>query len=123
MQGYVTERNVTFLFCHQGDTLCGLMNKNYPKKPSKDDRVLEFEFCLLKLYGVVIGGKDLRHILGYQTGDAFRLAVMRKRIPFPTFIPEGRRMRMARTRDIAKWLASIDADINEIKTKKGGRKT
>jgi hypothetical protein len=61
----------------------------------------------------VIGGKDLRHILGYRSGDAFRQAVLHKRLPFPTFIPEGRRMRMARARDIARWLVSIDAELED----------
>jgi hypothetical protein len=61
-----------------------------------------------------VGGKDLRHILGYRTGDAFRQAVRRNSLPFPTFIPEGRRVRMARTHDIAKWLVSIDADLEEL---------
>lgn len=78
-------------------------------------RAEEFELCLIKLYGVIVGGKDLRHLLGYKTGSAFRLAVMRNQIPFPTFIMEGRRMRMARTHDIAKWLASIEADLDSIK--------
>ena len=51
---------------------------------------------MIKLYGVVIGGDDLVHILGYRSGDAFR-----KQLPFPTFMLEGRKKRMARARDIA----------------------
>jgi hypothetical protein len=79
-----------------------------------NERIMEYELCLIKMYGVVVGGKDLRHILGYRTGDAFRQAVRRNSLPFPTFIPEGRRVRMARTHDIAKWLVSIDADLEEL---------
>lgn len=73
---------------------------------------MEYELSLIKLYGAVVGGKDLRHLLGYRTGDSFRQAVRRGKLPVPTFVPEGRRMRMARTRDIAKWLASIDSFLD-----------
>jgi len=83
------------------------------KATSDKDRVSEYELCLLKLYGAIVGGKELRHILGYRTGDAFRQAVRRKQLPIPTFIPEGRKTRMARTHDIAKWLVSIDANLDE----------
>lgn len=79
-------------------------------KSATDDRVLEYELCLLKLYGAIVVGKDLRHVLGYRTGDAFRQAVRRNSLPFPTFVPDGRRVRMARTHDIAKWLASLDEE-------------
>ena len=61
---------------------------------------------MIKLYGAVIGGDDLVHILGYRSGDAFR-----KQLPFPTFMLEGRKKRMARARDIATWLASLDTVI------------
>lgn len=82
-------------------------------KQQEKDRVLEYELCLIKLYGVIVRGKDLRHVLGYKTGDAFRQAVRRKQLPIPTFVPEGRRMRVARTHDIAKWLVSLDAVVDE----------
>ena len=88
------------------------MNIELSSEPN-EKRVMEYEISLIKLYGVVVGGKNLRQLLGYKTGDAFRQAVMRKQLPFPTFIPEGRKMRMARTHDIAKWLASIDAILEE----------
>lgn len=84
------------------------MKKPHPGTSKTRSHAEEIELSLLKLYGVIVGGKDLRHLLGYKTGDAFRQAVKHNRIPFPTFIMEGRRMRMARTHDIAKWLASID---------------
>lgn len=76
-------------------------------------RIDVYERSLLDKYGVVIGGKDLRHVLGYRTADSFRKAVFRNRLPIPTFIPEGRKMRMARTRDIARWLVSIDDVIEQ----------
>ena len=76
--------------------------------------IAEFELCLIKLYGVVIGGNDLVHILGYRSGAAFRQAVKRKQLPFSTFMLEGRSMRMARARDIATWLAFLDTKSEVI---------
>ena len=73
--------------------------------------VSDYEVSLLKLYGLFISGHDLRHLLGYKTGDAFRQAVRRGSIPFPTFIPEGRRERVARTHDVATWLHSLDKKL------------
>lgn len=90
------------------------MNDSTSNISDEDPRISEYECCLLRMYGVIIVGKDLRHILGYRTSDAFRQAVRKKSLPFYTFIPKGRRVRMARTRDVAKWLASIDADIDEL---------
>jgi len=86
------------------------MTKTDSKESEQATNVLEYELSLMKLYGVVVGGKDLWHILGYKTGDAFRQAFRRNSLPVPTFIPDGRKMRMARTRDIAKWLASIEME-------------
>lgn len=96
------------------------MSKKRTKNKLFLKRVAEYEKCLLLEYGVVVGGKNLRHLLGYRTGDAFRQAVRRNQIPFPTFIPEGRRARMARTRDIAIWLASIDTESKNYKSGKQG---
>ncbi|WP_369157513.1 hypothetical protein [Candidatus Thiodiazotropha sp. LNASS1] len=74
------------------------------------DKVAAYELCLLKLYGAVIQGRDLHHILGYSSGDAFRHAVCRKTLPVQTFKRPGYRMRFARTHDIAIWLASMDIE-------------
>lgn len=81
-----------------------------------DNKVEEYELCLLKVYGAVIRGKTLHHVLGYPTADAFHQAVRRKQLPIPTFIPEGGRVHMARTHDIAKWLASLDGDMDDTIT-------
>lgn len=78
------------------------------------DRAKEYEICLLRVYGAVISSPDLYHVLGYRTGDAFRQAVRRKKLPVPTFIPAGRKARVARTHDIAIWLASMDTNIEAI---------
>lgn len=78
----------------------------------RSERVNEFETRLLGLYGAVVGGRELWRLLGYPSGDAFRQAVHRKQLPVPTFIPEGRRTRMARVHDIAVWLASLDDQLD-----------
>lgn len=78
------------------------------------DQVAAYEICLLKLYGAVIGGHDLPHVLGYPSSAAFRQAVCRKTLPIQTFKRPGFRMRFARTHDIAKWLVSVGSDLNEI---------
>lgn len=81
---------------------------------NQEKRAEKIERMLMKQYGLVVSGKNLRHLLGYRTGDAFRQAVKRQSLPFYTFIPEGRRARMARVKDIAQWLASIEADMDEV---------
>ena len=43
------------------------------------------------LYGDDLIKHDLRHILGYRSGDAFRQSVFRKQLPFPIFIKNGAR--------------------------------
>ncbi|MES9994042.1 MAG: hypothetical protein ABW098_18990 [Candidatus Thiodiazotropha sp.] len=90
------------------------------------DKVAAYELCLLKLYGAVIGGHDLPHVMGYPSSAAFRQAVSRKTLPIQTFKRPGYRMRFARTHDIAKWLVSIGKEMpdapatNEVDTEKQG---
>lgn len=81
---------------------------------SEEARIDEYERSLIRLYGVVIRGKTLRHVLGYKSGAAFRMAVHRNKVPVPTFVLEGRRARMARSRDIAKWLVSLDQELAAV---------
>jgi len=114
----VTKHNVTFKYFHNRSTIEVMMRKNPPMESDVAKRVMEYELCLIKLYGALVEGKDLRHILGYRTGDAFRQAVFCNRLPLPTFIPKGRRVRVARTHDIAKWLVSLDADLEELLERK-----
>jgi hypothetical protein len=59
----------------------------------------------------VIGGGDLRRLLGYRTGAAFRQAAHRRRLPIPTFFIEGRRGRFARTGDVAAYFAALLARL------------
>lgn len=84
----------------------------YKQNADLCDQVAAYEICLLKLYGAVIGGHDLHHVLGYSSNDAFRQAVHRKTVPVKTFRRQGFRMRFARTHDIAKWLVSVGKSID-----------
>lgn len=71
-------------------------------------REAEIERDLEGRFGAVICGRDLRHLLGYRSGDAFRHAVQRGHIKTPTFFIEGRRGRCATTREVARWMASLE---------------
>ena len=75
------------------------------------NRILEHEIKLTERYGPIIGGKNLRKLLGYDTSEAFRMAKHRNKLPIRTFSQEDRRGAFARAKDIAKWLAKIDAAL------------
>jgi len=60
---------------------------------------------LMEHFGPVIGGEDLRQVLGYKTGAAFRLALKQNDITLPVFTIKKRRGRFALAIDIARWLA------------------
>lgn len=75
-----------------------------------DDRAARIETKLTARFGAVICGGDLRTLLGYRTGDAFRHAVHRGTLAVPTFFIPGRRGRCATTRVVAQWLADLDAE-------------
>lgn len=74
----------------------------------KKDGAAAEEARLFELHGAVIGGRDLRHLLGYKTGDAFRQAAHRQTLPVSTFFLDGRRGRFAATKNVARWKASIE---------------
>lgn len=77
-------------------------------------QVMVYEICLLKLYGAVIGGAELPHVLGYSSHAAFRQAAHRNTVPIETFKRPGFRMRFARTHDVAVWLASMGKEIEGL---------
>jgi hypothetical protein len=78
-----------------------------------ETRIAVHEARLLKKHGTTfIGGAELRTVLGFKTGAAFRQAVHTGRVPVRTFIQAGRRGRFARIHDLAVWLARIDAQID-----------
>lgn len=72
-------------------------------------RIAKIEDQLLTRFGAVIGGADLRHLLGYRTGSAFRQAVHRKTLPVRTFL-QPKRGRCASSAEVAVWMASLQSD-------------
>jgi len=60
---------------------------------------------LLRRYGPMISGDDLRIALGYPSKDAFRQAIVRTTVPVTVFSIEQRRGKFALTKDVAAWLA------------------
>ena len=78
-------------------------------RSSLEQRQAELEEQLLTRYGPYVCGKDLRCLLGYPTGMAFRQAVRYRRAPVPTFRLEGRQAWHANTKDVAAWIARMEA--------------
>lgn len=72
--------------------------------PGNATTAADFEARLVRLYGPVLGGQVLAHVLGYPTPGAFAKARQRGRLPIPTFPIPGRRGRFAATADLAAWL-------------------
>lgn len=70
------------------------------------DVMSSIENELLQLYGYVIGGRDLRVLLGYPSVEALRQAIWRGTTPVPVFVIEHRRGQFALAKDIAVWLAT-----------------
>ena len=60
---------------------------------------------LVAEYGPIIGGSNLRKVLGYSTSGAFRQAVYSKTVPIEIFTIEHRRGKFALTLDVASWAA------------------
>lgn len=61
---------------------------------------------LMQQYGPLISNDDLRQALGYPSNEAFRQALVRKRVPVPVFDFENRRGKYALTVDVASWLVA-----------------
>lgn len=85
------------------------------QKTSETLLAQKLEAELVDKYGQLIGGKDLQKALGYRSGDAFRQAVCRKKVPVHTFVIENRRGRFALACDIASWLANQRFQSNTVK--------
>lgn len=62
---------------------------------------------MLKEFGPLMGGEDLRRALGYRTAPAFARAVRLKTVGVRVFEIPGRRGKFALTADVATWLASL----------------
>lgn len=62
---------------------------------------------LSERYGPIIGGKELRKSLGFNTYAMFRLAKEEGSIEIPIFKIPGRRDWYALTSDVAGWLNAL----------------
>lgn len=60
---------------------------------------------LMERFGYLVGGRDLRKVLGFATSAAFRQAKMKHRLPVRVFKIEGRGGVFATPEDLAVWLA------------------
>lgn len=67
---------------------------------------------LSKRYGEVIGGRNLRLVLGYASMAAFTQAVRNRKIDLTTFFISGRKGRFALTSEVASWIATLRS--NEV---------
>ena len=59
---------------------------------------------LVDQYGPIVGGRELRELLGYRTAPAMQRAVRKDLVGAPVFSMPGRRGLFAITTDIAGWL-------------------
>lgn len=64
-------------------------------------------------YGPIISGPDLWKVLGFRSGEAFRQANHRGRVPVQTVKLPGRQGRFARVEDVAVWLEKLDQMLDE----------
>lgn len=62
---------------------------------------------LLARHGELIGQQALAHLLGYETTGALRKAAERGQLPIKLRSIPGRRGRLALTREVADWLATL----------------
>lgn len=79
----------------------------------------DFSVALVERYGELIGGADLWRALGLKSERTFQRLAKENRLPVRTFTLEGRRGVMARTRDVAAWLASL-SDVASRRSGEGG---
>lgn len=59
---------------------------------------------LMRTYGPLLSGENLRLALGYPSKEAFRQALVRQTVPVPVFNIENRRGSFALTLDVARWI-------------------
>lgn len=62
---------------------------------------------MLKEFGPLMGGEELRRALGYRTAPAFARAVRMNAVGIPVFEIPNRRGKFALTVDVATWLAAL----------------
>ncbi len=67
----------------------------------------QMQDIMLKEYGPLMGGEDLRRALGYRTWSAFARAVRSESLGVSVFDIPGRRGKFALTREVASWLTRV----------------
>ncbi len=55
----------------------------------------------------LLGGKRLRGLLGFESGEAFRAAIRTGRVPVALFKIPGRKGWFAQSDDVSAWLSSL----------------
>lgn len=83
------------------------------------------EEMLLREYGAVVGGRQLRKALGFETPAAFSKAVREGYLPLEFFAVPGRRGRFVTVIELAKWIsrtANENSYTRENVEKKEGTK-
>jgi len=68
------------------------------------------------LSAALIGGKRLRTLLGFDSGEAFRAAVRAGRIPVGLMKIQGRKGWFSRAADVDAWLASLTPNLSPAST-------
>lgn len=76
--------------------------RNSDKSPGMNDELLEH-------YGPLIGGVELRNMLGYKAASTFNRAKRLNLIGVKIFEIPNRRGSFALTKDVADWLQSISS--------------
>lgn len=73
---------------------------------------------LVERYGHVIGGGDLRELLGFRTAAAMQRAMRQGLLKAPVFRIEGRRGLFALTAEVAAWLLQQRASSGQSRPAK-----
>lgn len=74
------------------------------------------EKTMLKEFGPLMGGEDLRRALGYRTWAAFARAVRMDGIGIRVFEIPNRRGRFALTADVSAWLLALRGNDEIVTT-------
>lgn len=67
----------------------------------------QLQDVMLKEYGPLMGGEDLRRALGYRTWSAFSRAIRSGIAGVDVFEIPGRRGKFALTSEVAAWLGQL----------------
>jgi len=71
---------------------------------TSSDKYTEMKNKILQQYGPMVGGQDLRRLLGYKAASTFNRAKRLQLIDFPIFKIPNRRGSFALTEDVIDWI-------------------